>query len=70
VKDPLSKAKSKEPDLLDFYMQKTKERLIESVKNINKVQKKRKQKEQRKKLLECPEYAETYKVIMSKVIDL
>lgn len=55
-KDPLTKAKSKEPELLDFYMKKAKERLIQSVKNLNKVQKKRNKKEQRKKFVELHEY--------------
>lgn len=68
--ETISEAKNKESDLFKFYLEKTKDRLIQRVKNIAKKQNRRKKKETHKKLLESPEYSDLYKSFWAKVYDV
>lgn len=67
----ISEAKNSDSNLFNYYLDKTKNRLIQKVKNINKKVNRRKKKDANKeKFLNSPEYDEMYKSYWSKVYDI
>lgn len=68
--DKVEEAEKNDPTLFSFYMNKTKNKLTQMVKNMTKKTNKRKKKELRKKLLESPDYEQMYKQYWTKVYDI